>query len=170
MSFYSLKLGITSIRTALVFNQYSHPKSHFLSQIQIYSCEQNFNYRPCCNPKVCVEAKAKRCCHHCALSQPILLKNLLFRWTGKGVEMELPFFHPGLPLSENKREKFRGKRGGFPFSGGLEFVTVFQTNFSHTFPTSQVCSKFRLSPDFWLVRIRNNRKQVYNHSKAYNAT
>ena len=59
---------------------------------------------------------------------------------GKGVEMELPFFHPGLPLS------------------------------GHTFPTRQVCSKFRLSPDFWLVWIRNNRKKVYNHSKAYNGT
>ncbi len=37
-----------------------------------------------CNPKVCVETKAKRCCHHCAFSQPMLpmlLKNLLFRLT-----------------------------------------------------------------------------------------
>ena len=36
-------------------------------------------YRPYCNPNVCVEAKEKRGCHQCTLSQPILFKNLLFR-------------------------------------------------------------------------------------------
>ena len=32
--------------------------------------------------------------------------------------LELPLFPPGLPLSEEKREKFRVKRGGLSLSGG----------------------------------------------------
>jgi hypothetical protein len=63
--------------------------------------------------------------------------------------MELPFFHPGLSLSGNKREKFQGKRGGFPFSGGLEFVTVYFKQILVTlFQQAKSAARFGYPPTF----------------------
>ncbi len=80
----------------------------------------NFIYRSYCNPKLCVETNGKRCCHHCALSQPMLLINLSFRlsqnWT-----REISLFSPPkggdqpFPSPLRKSGKFLSLNG---FGGG----------------------------------------------------
>jgi hypothetical protein len=84
----------------------------------------NFIYRSYCNPKLCVETNGKRCCHHCALSQPMLLINLSFRlsqnWT-----REISLFSPPkggdqpFPSPLRKSGKFLSLNG---FGGGGTIV------------------------------------------------
>jgi hypothetical protein len=83
----------------------------------------NFIYRSYCNPKLCVETNGKRCCHHCALSQPMLLINLSFRlsqnWT-----REISLFSPPkggdqpFPSPLRKSGKFLSLNG---FGGGGDY-------------------------------------------------